>query len=190
MGKIISLIHMSLDGYMADQDGQINWIKMDEEVAGYVAELTHGASGTIYGRVTYQLMDPYWPNVLKNPEAYPKWQVDYAVWVNEALKLVISKTLAGVSWNNMRVISENVVEEIGKIKREAKDNLLLLASATLVNTLLPAGLIDEICVTVNPIVLGGGKEFFKPMRSRAPLKLLETRKFKTGVMGLRYQVMI
>lgn len=190
MGKIFSLIHMSLDGYMADQNGQIDWIKMDEEIAGYVAGLWQDASGTIYGRTTYQMMDPYWPNVLKKPEGHPKWQVDYAVWVDKALKVVVSGTLGGVSWNNTRVINHDVAEEIGKIKREVEGDLLLLASATLVNTLLPAGLIDEICVTLNPVVLGGGKEFFKTMHSRVPLKLLKMRNFKNGVTGLRYQVMI
>jgi dihydrofolate reductase len=73
MGKIISMIHMSLDGYMADTEGQINWIAMDAELSDYVTELRQGAAGTLYGRVTYQMMDPYWPNVLKNPGNFPSW---------------------------------------------------------------------------------------------------------------------
>src|SRR5580693_3577567 len=129
MGKIISLIHISLDGYMADINGQINWIKMDAEVHGYVMDLTREAAGTLYGRVTYQMMDPYWPNVLKHPEQFPGWQVEYARWVDQALKVVVSKTLPGVDWNNTQLIRDNVVVEIRRIKEEVSGDLLLLGSA-------------------------------------------------------------
>lgn len=188
MGKIISLIHISLDGYMADLNGQINWVKMDEELSDYVTELRKDAVGTVYGRITYQMMDPYWPNVLKDPGSFPAWQVDYAEWVDKALKVVVSQTLPGVTWNNTRLIRGNVAEEIGRIKHEVKGDLLLLASATLVGTLLPLGLIDELAVTVNPIVLGGGNPYFIGIGDKVPLTLLETRKFNSGVVGLRYRV--
>ena len=186
MGKLISLIHVSLDGYMADPDGQINWIKMDEELNRYVTELRRDAAGTVYGRTTYQIMESYWPGVLKNPGSGPKWQHDYAEWVDKAVKVVVSKTLTGVSWNNTRLISDHVGEEIGRVKQEVKGDLLLLASATLAGTLMPLGLIDELVVTVNPIVLGAGKAFFMGLPDKMPLKLLETRKFNSGVVGLHY----
>ncbi len=188
MGKIIALIHMSLDGYMADVDGQINWVAMDAELSDYVTELRRGAVGTLYGRVTYQMMDPYWPNVLKNPGDYPAWQVDYAQWVDQAVKVVVSTTLPSVSWNNTRVIRDNVNREIRQIKEELDGHLLLLASATLVSTLLPAGLIDEVVTTVTPIVLGQGKPYFTGLRDRVPLALKDTRVFSSGVVGLHYRV--
>lgn len=188
MGKIISLIHISLDGFMADADGQINFIKMDGEIHGWVMELARGAAGTLYGRTTYQMMDPYWPNVLKDPGGYPDWQVEYAEWVDKALKVVVSGTLPGVDWNNTRLIRDNVGEEIRRIKDEVEGGLLLLGSATLMGTLMPLGLIDEVAVTVNPVVLGKGKSFFAGLRERVPLKLLETRTFSGGAVGLRYQV--
>jgi dihydrofolate reductase len=188
MGKIISLIHMSLDGFMADTNGQINWIKMDGEIHGWVMELAREAAGTLYGRTTYKMMDPYWPGVLKDPGNYPQWQVDYAEWVDKALKVVVSKTLQGVDWNNTRLIRDNVVEEIRRIKEEVKGGLLLLASATLVGTLLPVGLVDEVAVTINPVILGKGKPFFIGLGDKVPLRLLETRTFSNGVIALRYQV--
>lgn len=188
MGKIIALIHMSLDGYMADIDGQINWVAMDVELSDYVTELRQGAAGTLYGRVTYQMMDPYWPNVLKNPDHFPSWQVDYAQWVDKALKVVVSKTLPAVNWNNTRLIRDHVEGEIRKIKEEVEGHLLLLASATLVSALLPAGLIDELVTTVTPIVLGQGRPFFTGLRDRVPLALKDTRTFSSGVVGLHYRV--
>lgn len=187
MGKIISLIHMSLDGYTADVDGKIDWIVMNEEISNYVTELRQGATATIYGRKTYQIMESYWPNVPKMPDL-PQWQKDYADWVNKALKVVVSKTLSGTTWNNSLLIEDNVGEEVRKVKQEVKGNLLLPASATLVATLLPLGLIDELCITVNPIILGSGKEYFNEARDRVPLKLTETRNFNQGVVGLRYSV--
>jgi dihydrofolate reductase len=179
---------MSLDGFMADVNGQINWIKMDGEIHGYVMELRRDAVGTLYGRTTYKMMDTYWPGVLKDPGNYPQWQVDYAEWVDKALKVVVSKTLPGVNWNNTRLIRDNVGEEIRRIKEEEGGDLLLLASATLVGTLLPMGLIDEVAVTVHPVVLGRGKPFFIGLEDKLPLRLLENRTFSNGVIGLRYQV--
>jgi len=188
MGKIIALVHMSLDGYMADADGQINWVAMDGELSDYVTELRRGAAGVLHGRVTYQLMDPYWPNVLKNPGNFPAWQVDYARWVDKAVKVVVSTTLSAVSWNNTRVIGDNVEREIRQIKDELDGHLLLLASATLVSTLLPAGLIDEVVTTVTPIVLGRGRPYFKGLQDRVPLVLQDMRTFSSGVVGLHYRV--
>ena len=188
MGKIVALIHMSLDGYMADLDGQINWIAMDAELSDYVTELRQGAAGTLYGRITYQMMDPYWPNVLKNPGNFPSWQVQYAQWVDKAVKVVVSKTLPAVTWNNTRLIRGDVERGIRQIKEELDGHLLLLASATLVATLLPMGLIDELVTTVTPIVLGEGRPFFTGLKDRVPLVLKETRTFSSGVVGLHYRV--
>ena len=98
MGKIIALGHISLDGYMADSEGQINWIRMDGEIAGFVEELRQDAAGTIYGRKTYQLMDPFWPDVLKNPEKWPGWMVKYAEWVDKAVKVVVTGTIDSINW--------------------------------------------------------------------------------------------
>ena len=188
MGKIIAMIHISLDGYMADTEGQINWIAMDGELSDYVTEMRQGAAGTLYGRITYQMMDPYWPNVLKNPGNFPQWQVDYAEWVDKAIKVVVSKTLPPVSWNNTRIIRDDVEREIRRIKDELDGHLLLLASATLVSALLPLGLVDELVTTVTPIVLGGGRSFFAGLKDRVPLVLKDTRTFSSGVVGLHYRL--
>jgi dihydrofolate reductase len=188
MGKIIALGHISLDGYMADPEGQINWIRMDGEIAVLVAELWRNAAGTIYGRKTYELMDPFWPDVLKNTEKWPGWMVDYAEWVNEALKVVVTTTLKSIAWKNTRVVGGHVVEEIGRIKQEVKGDLLLLASAQLLSTLLAAGLVDEVVVTIWPVVLGAGKPYFARLRDRVGLELREERKFSNGVIALRYRV--
>jgi dihydrofolate reductase len=188
MGKIIALGHISLDGYMADAARQISFVPMNEEIGGYVEEFYRGAAGTIYGRKTYALMDPFWPDVLKQPEKWPGWIVKYATWVNEAVKVVVSTTLGSISWKNTRVVRENVVEEIRRAKAGVEGNLLLLASAQLLATLLPAGLVDEVVVTVTPVILGEGLPYFSGLKERVRLELQEERRFGNGVIGLRYGV--
>jgi dihydrofolate reductase len=190
MGKIIALGHISLDGYMADLNGKIDWIRMDEETNKFVKEQYRGAAGTIYGRKTYEVMDPFWPDVLKNKEKWPGWIVDYAEWVDEAVKAVVSTTLPSSSWKNTRLIRNNVVEEMGRVKQEVKGDLLLLASAQLLATLLPAGLVDEVAVTITPVILGEGMPYFKGLKDRVGLELREERKFSNGVAGLRYGVIV
>jgi len=182
------LTHMSLDGYMADLNRKIDWITMDAEISGFVDELRRGAGGTIYGRKTYELMDPFWPDVLKNPEKWPRWMVDYAEWVDGVVKVVVTGTLKSVSWRNTRLIRDNVVGEMGRVKEEVKGNLLLLGSGQLARTLFSAGLIDEVVVTISPIILGEGLPYFKGLKDRVRLVLQEERKFTNGVVGLRYGV--
>jgi dihydrofolate reductase len=188
MGKIIALGHISLDGYMADLNGQINWIRMDEVTNKFVKEIYRGAAGTIYGRKTYELMDPFWPDVLKTREKWPPWIVEYAEWVDEALKVVVSTTIGTLSWNNTRLIRDNVVEEMRRVKQEVKGDLLLLASAQLLATLLPAGLVDEVGVTVTPVILGEGMPYFRGLKDRVGLELREEKRFSNDVVGLRYGV--
>ena len=92
MGKIFSLIHISLDGYMADIHGNSSWVIMDEEISNYVTEIRQQAEGTLYGRTTYQIMESYWPKVPGNMSP-PGWQQEYAEWVNKSLKVLVSNTL-------------------------------------------------------------------------------------------------
>ena len=173
---------------MADLNRKIDWIRMDQETNQLVKELYRDAAGTIYGRKTYELMDPFWPDVKKEPGKWPKWVVDYAEWVDEAVKVVVSTTLGSVSWKNTRLIRENVVEEMRRVKQEVGGDLLLLASAQLLGTLLPAGLVDEVVVTITPVVLGEGLPYFAGLKERVRLEMMGERRFDNGVVGLRYRV--
>jgi dihydrofolate reductase len=187
MGKIIALGHMSLDGYMADPDGQINWIRMDGEVADYVHGICLGCEGIIYGRKTYEWMDPFWPDVLKDPAKWPGWIVEYAEWVNETRKVVVTTTLNSIAWKNTRVVGDNVVEEIGRIKQEAKADLML-AGPKLMMTLFQAGLVDEVVMTIQPVILGKGRPFISMLDERVWLEVREMKKFANQAVGFRYGV--
>src|ERR1700749_2490258 len=96
MGKIVSLVHTSLDGYMANSKGEMNWVIFDSSLNDHVTEIRKTAAGTIYGRKTFQMMEGYWPIVLKNakdPNSESDASVSYAKWVTDHQKTVVSTTL-------------------------------------------------------------------------------------------------
>jgi len=187
MGKLVSFLHVSLDGYMAGPNGEIDWIIFDDELNDYVVDVRQTADATVYGRVTYQMMESYWPTVLTDPNA-GKNALDYAQWVDKKLKVVVSTTLPSVSWNNTTLIKNSVAGEISRLKKELPGELLLLGSGTLHQSLLQMGLIDEFRLTLNPIVLGSGIPLFKDIKDKLSLQLLDTKQFSSGVMALHYKV--
>lgn len=185
MGKVILLEHVSLDGFSAGPNNEIDWIKYDEELEGLVTNLRKNVDATIYGRVTYNMMESYWPSVLKNPDS-PKNQYEFANWLDKKLKVVVSKTLPSVEWNNTKLIKDNLREEINKLKRELEGNMLLIGSPTLVQSFIRENLIDEYRINVNPIILGTGLPLFNNIDKRVDLKLLSKRTFDSGVVSLHY----
>jgi len=187
MAKLVSLMHVSLDGFMAGPNGEIDWIVFDKELNDYVVDIRQTADATVYGRVTYKTMENYWPTVLTDPNS-PKDAMDYTQWIDKKLKVVVSTTLPSANWNNTKLIKTNVAEQISRLKKELKGELLLLGSATLHQSLLKMGLIDEFRLTVNPVVLGSGIPLFKNVQDKLRMELLDTKKFGSGVVALQYKV--
>lgn len=185
MGKVILLEHVSLDGYCSGSNKEIDWIKYNREVEDYVTNIRKTVDATIYGRVTYQIMESYWPAVLKNPDS-PKNQFEFASWLDKKLKVVVSKTLSSVEWNNTKLIKDNLADEINKLKRDLEGNMLLIGSPTLVQSFIRDNLIDEYRINVNPIVLGNGISLFNNIDRKINLKLLNTETFNNGVVGFHY----
>lgn len=102
-------------------------------------------------------------------------------------KIVFSKSLEKVEWNNTRLIRDNIAEEISKLKHQPGKNLVIFGSPGLAQTFMQLDLIDEYRLTVNPVVLGSGKPLFRDIKDRTNLKLLETKPFNSGVVGLHYE---
>src|SRR5258708_2542026 len=125
MRKVILLMHTSLDGFVAGPNGEMDWIVFDEELADDVGKLTDGADTALYGRITFQMMESYWPTAGQNPTA-TKHDIEHSNWVNNALKIVFSKSLKKTDWENTRIISDNITEEIPEIKKQPGKNLLLI----------------------------------------------------------------
>src|SRR4051794_15512979 len=127
MRKIISFMHISLDGFVAGPNGEMNWIKVDEEIFDHVGKRISETDTALYGRVTYEMMQNYWPDAGKEPGA-SKHDIEHSKWYNKAHKLVLSKTMKGASLPNTRIISDNLSNEINEIKESAGSEILIFGS--------------------------------------------------------------
>jgi dihydrofolate reductase len=176
MRKVIVTEFLTLDDVMEAPDkwqfpywhDEINKFKHDELFA---------SDAQLLGRVTYQGFADAWPSMTG----------EYADRLNSLPKYVVSTTLKKVEWNNSRLINGNVVEEVGKLKQQPGQDILVHGSRTLVPTLMKAGLIDEYQLIVHPLVLGKGKRLFNDGMETTKLKLIEAKAFSSGVVLLRYQ---
>ncbi len=174
---------MSLDGFFAGHNGEIDWVVWDDETADYSKALLKSVGMIVFGRVTYELMAQYWPTA--RPPAEDPVIIDA---MNSLPKIVFSKTLDKVEWNNSRLVRGDLLEEITKLKQQSGKDMVIYGSGTIVSALTQSGLIDEYLLFVNPIVLGSGKPLFAGLKERVPLKLLTNKSFKCGVVLLHYQL--
>src|SRR5882672_3565606 len=104
MRKIISFMHISLDGFVAGPNGEMNWIKVDEEIFDHVGKRISETDSALYGRLTYEMMQGYWPGAGKEPDA-SKHDIEHSKWYNNAHKIVLSKTLDNAGLTNTTIIS-------------------------------------------------------------------------------------
>lgn len=185
MRKVVLLMHVSLDGYVADANGGLDWMSYDNEMAEYAEEVVATVGVALYGRTTYQLMEGYWPTVLENPSA-SEHSLNHARWVQDIPKIVFSKSLDKVTWNNTRLIKDNIAEEVRKLKQEPGKDLVIFGSPGLVKTFLELDLIDEYRLTLQPFVLGDGIPLARDVKKKSDLKLVSSGQFKSGVIKLHY----
>ena len=186
MRKIIVTMWVTLDGFIAGSNEEMDWVMVDDEMGKYEDDMVSSADTLILGRVTYESFAGAWPHVPENPSA-SKGEVEYAHKVNAMRKIVFSKTLQKAEWNNSTLMKEIVPKEIEKLKQEPGRDMVIYGSASIVQQLTNLGFIDEYQLLVHPVVLGGGKPLFKGINDRGNLKLIKTRTFSSGVVGLHYQ---
>ena len=185
MRKLIFFMHTSLDGFVAGLNGEMDWITFDDAMFDFVGTMTDQADTALYGRVTYQMMESYWPTAGEKPNA-SKHDIEHSIWYNKVSKVVLSRTIKEKEQKNTRVISENISENINKIKQQDGKNILIFGSPSASNTLLNKGLVDEFWIFVNPILLGQGIPLFKDITDSVRLSLIETKTFDKGVIALHY----
>lgn len=185
MRKLISFMHISLDGFVAGPNGEMNWIKVDEEIFDHVGKRIAGCDSAMYGRVTYQMMENYWPTAGDKPNA-SKHDKDHSKWYKNARKIVLSKTLNESDLENTIIISDNLTDRINKIKNEPGEDILVFGSPTATRALIQHNLIDGYWLFLNPIIIGRGIPLFTDIKEKTKLKLLNTRQFTSGVTELNY----
>ncbi|MET3106332.1 dihydrofolate reductase [Oxalobacteraceae bacterium GrIS 2.11] len=190
MRKIVSFVHVSLDGFVAATAPgmhSLGWISRSEDLFSYVEQRIQQTDTALYGRVTYQMMESYWPTAAEQPDA-SEHDHAHARWYKSARKVVLSTTLSPVSQPNTKIISNNLSAEIGKLKDGEGSEILMFGSPGATHALMQENLIDEYWLFVNPILLGQGIPLFKNIQDRTALKLLNSKIFPSGVVCLQYEV--
>jgi dihydrofolate reductase len=180
MRKLIAAINMTLDGF-CDHTEMI----ADDEIHQHYNELLSNTGTLIYGRITYQLMESYWPSIVKTPTGN-KPTDEFAVLIDNISKIVFSRTLKNVDWRNTELKKEVIKEEVLELKQQAGKNILV-GSPSLIVALMQLDLIDEYQLSVQPIVLGSGLPLFKNVKDRVNLKLLKTKTFGCGAVTHYYE---
>ena len=186
MRKLIFFMHISLDGFVAGVHGEMDWIHIDEEMFDFVATMTDKADAALYGRVTYEMMQSYWPTAGEQPNA-SKHDKEHSAWYNKVQKVVLSTTISEEGLDNTTVIGDHLRENITKIKQQEGKNILIFGSPTASHSLLSQGLIDEFWLFVNPIILGHGIPLYKGVSGTTQLKLVESKTFSSEVIALHYE---
>ena len=183
MRRLIVFNSISLDGYFTDANGDMSWAHTnDPEFNAFTAENASGGGVLVFGRVTYDLMNSFWPTK-QAMEMMP----EVAKGMNSLPKIVFSKTMDEATWNNTRLIKEDIADEMRKLKREDGDDMVIMGSGTIVSQFTREGLIDEYQFVVNPIVLGGGRTLFEGVNNKVNLKRTNLRTFQNGNVFACYQ---
>jgi dihydrofolate reductase len=181
MGKLIYSMGVSLDGFIADQNGAIDWTVPDEELHRFHNQQARELGAHFCGRSLYEVM-LYWETVDENQGPV---ELEFAAIWQPLPKIVFSTTLEGVE-GNTKLAKGDPAEEVARLKQQT-DKDLAVGGAGLAATFIEQGLVDEYRLFVSPIVLGGGTPFFPALKKRIDLELVETRTFSSRVVYVRYQ---
>ncbi len=179
MRRVVAAINMTIDGN-GDHTAGI----ADEELHRHYTELLRNAGTLLYGRITYQLMENYWPALVRVPSGNTA-NDEFAVAIDNIPKLVFSHTLKSVEWESASLAKKDLKEEVLELKQQpGKD--ILVGSRSLIISLLNLDLVDEFQLTVHPVIAGPGLPLFEDVKDRIVLKLTNTKKFSGGSLTFYY----
>jgi len=189
MRKVIVSMNVTLDGFMAAKDCGLDWHfkSWNEEMARATAEQLDKADTILLGGVTYRGMAQYWTSDPVNM-IRPREDLDFASMLNSYPKVVFSKTMTTVTWNNARLAKRSIGEEVGELKRREGKDMIIYGSGKIVTALAKLRLVDEFRMWVHPVVIGCGKPVFKDLADVLDLHLMKTQIFSSGVVVLHYNV--
>ncbi|MGH7203902.1 MAG: dihydrofolate reductase family protein [Candidatus Levyibacteriota bacterium] len=186
MRKIVMFNLISLDGFFAGKDGNIDWHQVDEEFNHFAVEQTKTFGAIIFGRTTYQMFESFWPKAAMDTKMSPEDR-EIGHIIDTIDKVVYSTTLEKATWQNTKLFREINAEEVKKLKEEPGGDMVIFGSGSVVHKMTELRLIDEYRVLVNPVILGEGKSMFGPLREQLKLKLLDSRTFGNGNVLLTYR---
>lgn len=193
--KIVAFDRVSADGYFSAPDGNLNWAVPDPELDKAATDQMPGGNTILFGRRTYDMFEKFWPYALDDSPTSPDPHAPgrrspemraMAVWINDAQKLVFSKTRKDVTWKHSRLFHELDFHEVEGLKRQPGKDMMIFGSGSIVSQLTERGLIDEYQYVVSPILLGKGRTLVDGVSKNVPLELLEVKQTKAGNVLLRY----
>ena len=184
MPRINSYTFITLNGFYKGINEDISWHRHGGEESEHATEGLSGNGILLFGRKTYEMMASYWPTPAAM-EAGP----DIAKGMNNAEKIVFSRTLQEANWNNSRIIKENVAEEIKKLKQSGNKDMTILGSGSILTLFAENNLIDEYQFMIDPVVLGEGSSVLKDITKKLDLKLTKSKVYKSGVILVCYEPM-
>ena len=182
MRKLIVSNLATVDGFFAGPNREIDWFIVDKEFISYSEKMLNSADLLLFGRITYQVMVSYWSTqhaITNDPVVAER--------MNNLAKIVFSKTLQGVEWNNTKLATQCTIEEIETLKQQPGKDIVVLGSAQIASALTQLGLVDEYRIILNPLILGAGKPLFGGIDGRLPLQLLRSATHKSGNLILYYR---
>ena len=185
MRNIISLAHISLDGFMAGPGGDIDFVVFNDELADHTYPLIGSVDLAVYGRVTYEMMEGYWPTAGDAPDAGAHTK-SHSRWYNGVKKIVASRTLAASKNPNVRVVGDDIVGALRAEKQKPGGEIMIFGSPALTRALAATDLVDEWRLSVQPIILGGGLPLFGKREERTRLELRSSKTFGSGVIAVHY----
>jgi dihydrofolate reductase len=183
MRKVIVFNRVSLDGYFTGPNGEIDWFVHDSEVDKTAHARMHPDT-VLFGRVTYQMFEGYWPGVGRDPNATKEARA-LSDELNQMTKVVFSNTLKGVTWENSKLVKNDVPGEVRKLKQGDGPDMVIFGSGTIVHQLAQQGLVDEYMIVVTPVILGAGRALFGSL-TKNNLKLLYAKSFGSENVLLHY----
>jgi dihydrofolate reductase len=197
MRRIVTFNHVTADGYFTSPDGKIDWVVSDDQADKAAAERLPGFDTVLFGRRTYEMFEAFWPKALEDPSGVrdphgagrrsPEIHA-IAVWLNQAVKLVFSRTLKKVAWKNARVADRLEPRAIEDLKKQPGKDIMVFGSGSIVSQLTRHKLIDEYQFLVTPTILGSGRSLVAGVAAHIALRLLEATAHRSQNVMLRYSV--
>jgi|SRR5450631_750510 len=185
MRKLVSFMHISVDGFAARSNGSMDWIKFGDEMFEYAHVQTEQSDAALYGRKTFELMDAYWPTAEDKPNA-SKHDIEHSNWYKAVNKYVVSETMRGKQLEKTKILSGNIIEQVRQLKQGAGREIIMFGSPGLSASLMQENLIDEYWLFINPIILGTGIPLFRENGTEIKLQLIKSVPFSGGVICLHY----
>lgn len=186
MRKVVQFMHASLDGFAAGPNGELDWARVDEELFDFVGDRTNSSDAALYGRKTWEMMDSYWPNAGKEPNA-SKHSREHSAWYNKIDKYVLSNTIKSDPSKKVHVLGKDLTKEITDLKKTPGNEILIFGSPSATHSLSRLGLVDACWLFLNPILLGKGIPAFDGQKEITKLKLVKSHTFKSGVICMEYE---